>query len=113
MTRFIAAALFAGLALGCGGSGSTGPGQGPGPNDVVIQGFAFDPTPRTIAAGTTVTWVNHDDVNHTSTGGSGQETWNSGALAKNGSFSHTFNVQGTYQYTCTIHPGMHGTIVVN
>ena len=112
MTRLIATTLITAFALACGG-GSGAMDPGPAPNEVVIQGFAFDPTPRTISAGTTVTWVNHDAANHTSTGGAGQETWDSGALSKNGSFSHTFNVQGTYAYACTIHPGMHGTIVVN
>ena len=113
MTRLFATTLITAFALACGGGGSGAMGPGPGPNEVVIQGFAFDPTPRTVSAGTTVTWVNQDGVNHTSTGGSGPETWNSGALATNGSFSHTFNAQGTYQYACTIHPGMRGTIVVN
>jgi len=112
MTRFIYTALLAALALGCGG-GSSATDQGPGPNEVFVKGFAFDPTPRNVSVGTVVTWVNHDAVNHTSTGGSGAETWDSGALSQNGSFSHTFNVPGTYAYACTIHPGMHGTIVVN
>ena len=110
MTRLIFTALLATLAVAC-GSGATD--QGTGSNQVVIQGNAFSPTPRTIAAGTAVTWINHDGTNHTTTGGSGPETWDSGAIGSNGSFSHTFNVQGTYQYSCTIHPGMHGTIVVN
>lgn len=111
MTRLIDTALFAILALGCSGSGATD--QGMSPNEVVIQGFAFNPSPRTVSVGTVVTWVNHDDVSHTTTGGSGQETWDSGALSKDGSFTHTFSVPGTYQYLCSIHPNMHGTIVVN
>ena len=111
MRRLILPALLAALALGCGSSDSTGPTTAP--NQVVIQGFAFNPTPRNISAGTTVTWVNKDGATHTTTGGSGQETWNSGNLSSNASFSHTFNAPGTYQYACTIHPSMHGTIVVN
>lgn len=83
------------------------------PDEVSIQNFAFNPTPRTVAAGTTVTWINHDSAAHTATGGSGPETWNSGSLAENGSFSHTFTSPGTYTYACSFHPGMHGTIIVN
>ena len=102
--------LLVALVAGCGGSGSTGPTSS---DQVIIQGFVFNPSPRTISAGTTVTWVNRDASAHTTTGGSGTETWNSGSLSQNASFSHQFTVPGTYQYVCTIHPGMHGTIIVN
>jgi plastocyanin len=34
-------------------------------------------------------------------------------MAANASFSHTFDTPGSYPYSCTIHPNMHGTIVVN
>ena len=95
----------------CGGSGVTAPSVAP--DEVVIQNFAFNPAPRSVAAGTTVTWINHDAAQHTATGGTGTETWDSGALARNRTFSHTFAAPGTYTYQCSIHPSMRGTIIVN
>jgi len=103
--------LLVALALGCGGSAATGPSVAP--DQVLIQGFAFNPTPRTVSVGTTVTWINKDGAAHTTTGGSGPDAWDSGQLSANASFTHTFGTPGTYQYVCTIHPGMHGTIIVN
>lgn len=34
-------------------------------------------------------------------------------VSSNTSVSRTFNTPGTFNYTCHVHPGMHGTIVVN
>lgn len=102
--------LLAALALGCGGSGGTGPSVGP--DQVLIQGFAFNPTPRTIAVGTTVTWINKDGTAHTTTNNAA-DAWDSGSMGANASFAHTFDTPGTFQYSCTIHPNMHGVIIVN
>jgi plastocyanin len=63
----------------------------------------------TIKAGTTVTWHNIDDTEHTSTSDSG--IWNSGIIPVGGSFSRTFNSTGTFPYHCLIHP-MTATIIV-
>ena len=37
---------------------------------------------------------------------------NSKVLQRNDRFSHTFDTPGTYTYICSIHPFMHGTVVV-
>jgi plastocyanin len=106
------------LALGCSSATSYGGGGGtPGPSQVFMQNIAFNPTTRTVAAGTTVTWVNQDGVGHTVTYDSGPgSSFDSGTLAGQGSFSVTFNTVGAVQYHCKIHgspgAGMHGTIVV-
>lgn len=85
---------------------------------VHIQGFAFSPNPVSIAVGDTVTWDNHDAAPHTTTdnncpnaGGAGPCEWDSGALGQGGSFSHVFNVGGTFTYRCTIH-GFQGSLTV-
>jgi plastocyanin len=104
-------AVLAVIGAGCSGSAPAAPVAVP--DQVTIQGFAFNPSPRTVTVGTTVSWVNRDGTAHTSTGGSGAETWDSGSLSRNESFAHTFSTPGTYQYECSIHPGMHGTIIVN
>jgi len=71
---------------------------------------AFNPSPLTVASGTTVAWTNTDSVAHTSTSdGSG---WDSGSLAPGQQFKFTFSTSGTFHYHCAIHPGMVGTVVV-
>jgi plastocyanin len=113
MKRAFGAVLLVILAASCGGD-SGGPTDTPvGPGDVAIRGLSFSPSQRVITAGTSVTWINQDGDTHTTTGGNGQETWDSGQMAPDRSFAHTFNVPGTYRYSCTIHPEMQGTIVVN
>jgi len=81
------------------------------PNSVDIRNFAFGPTVLTVAAGTTVTWTNLDTIAHTvSDPGDGIA---SPVLTPNATYRHTFTTPGTYRYICTIHPFMHGTVVVN
>ncbi len=80
------------------------------PNTVVIQDISFRPSSLTVEEGTTVTWINRDVVRHTVTSTSG--LFDSGRIAYEGRFNYTFNEPGTYDYHCTIHPIMRGTIVV-
>jgi plastocyanin len=79
-------------------------------NHVVIKDFAFSPKALTVAPGTTVTWVNQDDEAHQLMS-KGKE-FRSPALDTNDVFSFTFSKSGTYDYFCTLHPQMIGTIVV-
>jgi hypothetical protein len=64
-----------------------------------------------IKAGTTVTWSNQDDTQHTTTSAASTPIWDSGILRPGQSFSFTFNTPGTYPYICNVHP-MTGTVVV-
>lgn len=73
-----------------------------------IFGFNVSQT-VTIKAGTTVTWTNIDDTEHTTTSNSG--VWGSPIMAPGKSFSFTFSQPGTFPYHCEIHP-MTATIVV-
>lgn len=57
-----------------------------------------------------MTWTNTDSVSHTSTANGG--AWDSGTIAPGGSFSVALSKTGTFQYHCTIHPGMIGTVSV-
>jgi amicyanin len=77
---------------------------------VDIVGFAFAPATLTVAVGDTVTWTNRDPDIHTAT--STTETFDSGNLEQDESFSFTFTAAGTYDYLCTPHPFMTGRIVV-
>src|SRR5205807_6393100 len=77
--------------------------------EVKIDNFTFGPQQLTVKAGTTVTWINRDDIPHTvvSTG-----HFRSKALDTDDKYSFTFTTPGTYQYFCGLHPHMQGTVVV-
>jgi plastocyanin len=77
---------------------------------IAVNNFMFNPTPLTIKTGSTVTWINRDDEPHTAVSDTG--LFKSGGMDTNESFSFKFDKPGTYHYTCTIHPRMVGTIVV-
>jgi plastocyanin len=77
---------------------------------VMARDFMFAPSALTVGAGATVTWTNKDDEPHTVVSEAG--LFRSGALDTGESFSFKFDRPGTYRYTCSIHPRMVGTIVV-
>jgi plastocyanin len=83
---------------------------GDGSAIVMAKDFMFAPTSLTVRAGSTVTWTNKDDEPHTVVSVTG--LFRSGALDTDESFSFRFEKPGTYRYTCSIHPRMVGTIVV-
>jgi amicyanin len=78
--------------------------------DVGIVNFKFSPAMLTVKVGTTVVWTNNDSIAHSvnfATGGI-----NSNVLNQNDQFTYTFTTPGTYDYICSIHPFMHGSITV-
>jgi amicyanin len=77
---------------------------------VTIANFTFDPPTLTVKAGTTVTWINADDIPHLVSEKDGK--FRSSALDTNDKFSQTFATAGTIEYFCAIHPHMTGKIVV-
>jgi plastocyanin len=78
--------------------------------EVKIDNFAFAPQRIVVKAGTTVTWINADDAPHTVA--SSTKVFKSGALDTEDKFSFTFATPGTYEYFCSLHPHMTGTVVV-
>ena len=78
--------------------------------EVNIDQFAFAPQRITVKAGTTVTWINDDDVPHTVAASS--RFFRSKPLDTKDKFSFTFTTPGAYEYFCSLHPHMTGTIVV-
>jgi plastocyanin len=110
------------LITACGGSS---PAPSPSPNPPpsggssvsIVSGAstltttAFSPNPTNVSAGTTITWVNHDGTIHTATSSSGAfdtQGISPGATSR----GVTFSTPGTFQYRCSIHPNMVGTINV-
>ena len=77
---------------------------------VAIQSFAFGPGTVTVKPGTTVTWTQQDEDQHTVT--ADDASFASSPLVTGQTYTHTFTAPGTYQYHCAIHPFMHGTVTV-
>jgi plastocyanin len=80
--------------------------------DITIDGYAFHPATLTVKKGAAVVWVNKDDDVHTIKSTGGPEAFNSPALDNGKQFSFLFRRAGTYRYICSVHPYMHGVIVV-
>jgi plastocyanin len=84
--------------------------QAAGSSGVTIKNFAFSPGSVSVHVGDTITWTNQDDAPHTATAKNG--SFDTGILQKGKSGSHTFTSAGTIAYICSVHPNMHGTVVV-
>jgi plastocyanin len=67
----------------------------------------FRPANLTVERGTRVRWVNKDGITHTTT----SDLWNE-RLSPGEKFTRRFRRAGTFEYRCTIHPTMTGTITV-
>lgn len=80
------------------------------PVQVRVSLFGFTPWTRTVHAGTTVTWVNDDELPHTVTSADG--FFASQAIASGESFSFRFDTPGTHTYFSGFQPHLMGTIVV-
>jgi plastocyanin len=76
---------------------------------VNIRGSAFDPLELRVVNGTIVKWENFDNSKHAIN----VNNVSSPPFDKRESWSYRFNVTGTFEYNCSIHPWMkHGRIVV-
>jgi len=84
---------------------------GAGAQQVVVDSFSFAPAMTAVAAGSTITWTNRDDVPHNIV--STEQQFKSPVLDTDERFSHTFDAPGTYTYYCSIHPKMTGQVVVS
>ena len=78
--------------------------------EVIISNFTFTPSALTITPGTTVKWVNHDDIPHLVA--EKGLAFKSPALDTNDAFSFTFTKPGDVEYFCVLHPHMTGKISV-
>ncbi len=127
--RFLAVALVVLMLLlgACGGdskeettSGNSDTPVAPlstpqGVAQVNMVNTSFQPQQIEVVVGTTVTWTNQDSVAHTVTAGPRDNPsglFDSGNVEAGGTFSFTFTEPGTYQYFCSPHPGMDGTVIV-
>ncbi|MGH2706440.1 MAG: cupredoxin domain-containing protein [Actinomycetota bacterium] len=101
------------LATGCGGAR-------PPPErtraNVGVKMFQFRPGTITVTAGTTVTWINDDQILHTATAGTPEapaaQIFDGQMPGAGKRFSRTFSKPGRYPYHCARHNGMRGEIEV-
>jgi plastocyanin len=78
-------------------------------NVITIDNFTFSPKELTVAVGTTIKWVNHDDIPHTVV--EKQTTFRSKLLDTDDAYSYTFTSAGAFDYFCGLHPHMVGQII--
>lgn len=99
---------------GCMGDGDDGNGDN-GAEVVDIVDIDFEPAELTIETGTTVRWEWQGDLDHNvnPTSQPDDADWEGHTdLKADGDYEYTFEVAGTYEYTCDPHAGMDGTIIV-
>lgn len=112
---FGGSAVLAGVLTGCEMLGDLYGGRPPQDGEAVetdtveMRDIAFRPRVIEVEPGTNVTWINRDNVEHTVTK---PGLFDSGNLAFGERFEFTFEEPGTYDYVCTIHPGMSGRVIV-
>jgi plastocyanin len=94
------------MAFGCATAGAAGEAG----MRVSIVGRAYQPSPLTVGIGQTVAWQNESIGQHTVTSVDG--LFDSGVMNTGSSFAMTFTKAGTFNYSCTIHPTMKGSVLV-
>lgn len=112
MTRILAVvALTAMAACGSDSDPDTSTGiENREPSTVVLKDIAFKPGTVSIKTGGTVTWRFEDKgIPHNVV--ANDESFKSD-IRDSGVFKHTFDKPGTFSYSCTVHPGMNGTVKV-
>jgi len=78
--------------------------------DLGIRQFAFAPQEITVAPGTKIVWINHDEAPHTVV--SNDKSFASKGLDTDDKFEHTFEREGDFGYICSVHPFMTGVVHV-
>ncbi len=87
-------------------------------NAATMGDKAYSPNPIDVKVGEGVTWTNDDSQIHTATSGAaGSEdagsVFDSGIMSPDATFDFVFDTAGTYDYHCTMHPQMVGTVNVS
>lgn len=77
---------------------------------IEISKFAFAPKELTVAPGTKVVWINHDETPHTVA--ANDHTFTSKAMDTDDRYEYTFTNAGDFTYFCTLHPFMTGVVHV-
>ena len=105
----LALSLGAAVALAIASPAAAGTPAPAGPT-IRIDNFVFGPEDLTVSVGTTVTWINRDDIPHTVV--ANDRSFKSKVLDTDERFSFTFTKPGEYGYFCSLHPHMVGKVIV-
>jgi plastocyanin len=76
---------------------------------VSVVDFGYMPSVTRVHVGQTVVWRNGGRELHDVTG---DDDWHSGPVEPTRDYRHTFGFEGSFNYRCSVHPDMRGTIVV-
>jgi plastocyanin len=112
MAGLAAVVLVAMVLLLAGSPNVTATPQASPTAEVKIDNFSFGPGTITVPVGTTVTWINRDDIPHTIVSTDDPKAFKSKVLDTDEKFSYSFSKPGTYPYFCSVHPKMTGKVVV-
>ena len=118
--HFLTAALLSALAACSGGGYGTGPSSSPPPPPppppprtvVATNGLVFTPNTLHVNAGDEVTFSFGSVAHNVFFDAKAGAPTDIGGINANGTVKRTFAAAGTYTYTCHLHPGMNGTVVV-
>jgi len=77
---------------------------------VTIDAFEFKPATMTVRKDDVVEWTNSDPVPHTATA---RGAFDSGAIAPGKTWRVTASAKGRFDYVCSFHPTMKGTLIVS
>ncbi|MCC5948288.1 MAG: cupredoxin domain-containing protein [Nitriliruptoraceae bacterium] len=75
---------------------------------VLVEDNRFAPESIVAQVGDTIEWEHTGSNPHTVTG----EDFDSGSMSSGDTFEFTFDEPGTYTYTCEIHGGMDGEVII-
>ena len=93
--------------------GVAGTNLGVATQTVQIPGYSFSPSDPSVAAGSTVQWIQADDTSKHSVVFQTTRGLNSAAMPYRGVWQVKFTVAGVYPYVCGLHPQeMKGTVTV-
>jgi quinohemoprotein ethanol dehydrogenase len=77
--------------------------------DILLTGFVH--SRLIVPPGTTITWTNNTKTNQSVDARLG--SWHSGSIAPGKTFSHTFRVEGAFDYIDAAAPGLLGSVIVS
>ena len=126
-TSALLALLLAAAFAGCGGDKSSSDKPAPltqapagtktaatesgGTVNIDMKNIRFDPAEQKVSVGQKVVWTNQDTVDHNVVAKDGAD-FKSKEFGKDGTYEFTPRKAGTIKYSCTLHPGMDGTLTV-
>ncbi len=100
--------VLAACGAGGGRQRAAAPSTGDADATVAVADMAFSPKTLDIAAGDTVAWLWEEAIPHDVAFDDGPTS----PKQASGTWQRAFDRPGSFDYVCTLHPGMRGTVVV-